>query len=712
MSNTIKWEVELVGDNAIIDNQYFVLKEDLNWAQDWDEVEIVNISDNPNLPKYKVVSIINDIVAQVNNLLVEWFIRLDKKWNWHICLAWKKSQIFVDKANTLWAKTWDKVVAILGNIWGKPQAMVKEILKTSEVFNTAEVILKDNKKFLKLDISEKLISLSEITNKDYEVWDVLKIKYLWKNNWEKDLVIEEKIWRIWDYWIEILKIAASNWLRLNFPEEVLKEAKNIDWNIESEINQRKDLRNLFTITIDWPDSKDLDDAISVEFLNNWKIKLYVHIADVSYYVKPDSLLDIEASKRWNSNYYADRVTPMYPERLSNDLCSLNPKTDKLTKTAEIVLDKNWNPILEESSFYNSVINSDFRMTYEEIDKIRDGKIKKWDKLLFNWKVSKQLVRLTKDSFNLSEKISKYLKTKWELEIDSTETKIIVDEKKQPVWVKAYPKYDSNVLIKNFMVMANHVIPQLVENKIKELWLNDFPFLFRTHGVPEEKAVEKLENTLRVLWVNYDFSLDNSIWFSKLLELVKWHPKEKFLIKRITITLQKAIYSSLNQWHFWLALQYYSHFTSPIRRYSDTIIHRIMSELIDWELDWERVKYYMQSLWEIAEQCSIREDIAEKNESDINKYLSFELYKDKIWEKFSWYIDDISKSKIKIVLDNTIVWVLSLEDKEQYHLEKLFDWVYRMINLETNEIIELWDNIDVELYSLDEIEQQLIFKLIK
>jgi ribonuclease R len=351
------------------------------------------------------------------------------------------------------------------------------------------------------------------------------------------------------------------------------------------------------------------------------------------------------------------------------------------------------------------------MTYEEIDKINNWEISKWYKLMFWGKVTKQLINLTKNSFSLSDKIWSFLKNNWELEINSTETKIVVDEEKNPIWVKAYPKYHSNDLIKNMMVIANNVVPQLIEEELKKLWFEKFPFVFRTHWAPEEKAVEKLENVLRILGVEYDFSLDSPSWFSKILDQIKWHPKEKFLTKRITITLQKAIYSAVKEWHFWLALEYYSHFTSPIRRYSDTQIHRIIKEIINWTFDKQKYLHYLEILPDVTQQCSIMEDIAEKNESDINKYLWFELLKDKIWEKFSWYIDDISPKKVKIVLDNTILWTLSLEYFDKYYFEKLFDWVYQMKNLEDNSIIELWDRVEVLLDSINNIDKELYFCII-
>ncbi len=702
---TIKWELEFIWENGIVDDKYFIEAKNIWEAKPWDEVEIINVSKNPNVPNYKVIKVISDIVQVVENI-IEWFVRLDNSWNWYLIIPWKKESIFIEKSNLLWAKTWDKVKTILWNINWRKQALVKEVLQESLVFSTWVIIEKNGKKYLQVDDTKKEFELEKLNKKNFETWDIVKIKILDSDKTE----IEEKIARIWDYWVEILEIAACNWLRLNFSESVLNEVSKIEADVESKIENRKDLRNLFTITIDWPDSKDLDDAISIEELWNWKTKLYVHIADVAEYVGEGSELDKEAVLRWNSYYYADRVTPMYPEKLSNNICSLNPHTDKLTITAEIVIDKDWNPILEESSYYESVINTNFRMTYEEMDKINSWELKQKNELLFWNRVTKKLVNQAKLASNLSEKIWSFLQRNGELEINSSETKIIVDKKKQPIWIKSYPKYNSNDWIKNFMVIANNVIPQLVEQDLKKLWFDEFPFVFRTHGIPEPNSIIKLDNTLKVLWVQKDFSLWSSESFSKLLEQIKWDPKEKYLNKRITISLQKAIYTAEKEWHFGLALEYYSHFTSPIRRYSDTQIHRIIKDILNKRLIQEKFEHYKSILPEIAEKCSIQEQIATQNERDVNSYLAYELFKDKIWEEFKWYVDDIKKQEVKIVLDNTVSWYLEPEIVENFYKEKLYDWIYQLVDNDTWKIIWLWDNLEFEVSRVDEIQQNIYFKI--
>jgi len=709
MSDTIKWEIEIFWDSAFIDGQYLVLKDNFWSAKNWDEVEIENISDNPNIPIYRVVWLVWETKEKVVNL-IEWTYREWKKGGGFINTKWSNNQIFVNKINTSWAKTWDKVFFILWNQNWREEWLIKEIIEASETFSTAELIKRDNKIYFIDDKTNKKIYIDEFLNGnnfDFNLWDIYRIQILKDNKFK----IEERLWVKWDFSVEIAKIAVSNWIRLEFPENVLRDLSEIDNDVESDIEKRKDLRNLLTITIDGADSKDLDDAISIEVLKDWKFKLYVHIADVTHYIKEWSDLDKEAFERGTSYYYADRVTPMYPEKISNDLCSLNPHTDKQTVTVEIVCDKYWKPILEECDFYESVINTDFRMTYKEIDEIDNWKINIWDRLLFKDNITKELSILTKNAFDLSTKIWKQFKEKGELEINSTETKIIVDEEKRPIGIWSYPKYESNNLIKNMMVMANYIVPQLVWNKLKGKF-EDVPFIHRTHLEPEEESVEKLKNILQVLNINFQIENNKPETFSKLLESIKWHSKERFLTKKITTTLKKAIYTSVRQGHFGLALDYYSHFTSPIRRYSDTQIHRIMKEILHWDFTSKRYEHYNNMLESVAEKCSLQEVVSETNEKDVNKFLSVQLMKDKIWESFVWYIDDINTKKVNIILDNTIWGVVSEVYLSDYYFEKLFEWVYRMKNNNDWTIIELWDKVNLVLESVNEWNLDINFKIEK
>ena len=711
MSEVITGTIKIFWESGLVDDDYLVLKDDFLWAEDWDEVEIENISDNPNIPTYKVVKVVweleEEVKEEVENI-IEWYFREGLHWNWYIAISWKKWQVFVSKDNTLWAKARDKVKAILWMIDWKPEALIKEIVKIKKEVYIWEVIEEDWKMFIKIDKRSGKIELLDQNLLDIKEGDILNISF----DKEKNIIINEKLWRKGDIWIEIKKIAAANWLRLGFPEEVLSKVEALDWNIDSnEIAKRVDLRELLTITIDWPDSKDLDDAISIEILKDWRKKLSVHIADVTHYVKEDGEIDMEALLRGTSNYYADSVTPMLAERLSNDLCSLNPHTDKLTVTCEMIIEKNWRINIEESKVYESVINSDFRMTYEEIDKIKDGELNLWDELMFWNNITKDLINLVKNSTLLSASLSSVNKNSWKLQINSTESKIILDKNKQLDRIEAYPKHDSNIYIENFMVSANTAIPQILENMI----LNEYeslPFVHRTHGKPDEDAVEKLINILKVLDVKYEFKDSLPKSFSKLLETIKWHPKEKFLSKKITTTLQKAIYTAVRQWHFGLALEYYSHFTSPIRRYPDLQIHRIIKEILNWSFTEERYAHYISILDKVAEQSSITEDVAEKNEADVNKYLFVHYMKDKVGQKFKWYIDDINWKKTKVILENTISWLINFSDIFRYKFSKLDEGIYEVIDTKTNEVIWLGDNVELELEKVDDENMQIYFKLIK
>jgi len=622
----------------------------LNWADIGDNVEVINDSDNPNLPNIKVIKVINDIKNKVDWIIVEWIFKQTNKNYWFVDVVWIRKWYFVKNSNNKWAKTWDKVKAIVRRISGKDEAYIEEILSS--------------------------------TKKQY-----------------KDM--KNFLWEDYKYKSDVMKIAIEQWARISFSQDLLDEVDSIDSNIDvSEIMKRRDHRDLFTITIDWPDSKDLDDAISIEQTDDG-YKLYVHIADVSHYVKEWSLLDQEAKERGTSIYFIDKVIPMLHEKLSNDLCSLNPHTDKLTMTYEITIKADWSIDYDNSSIYESIINSNYRMTYKEVQDLSEWKIKEWERLMFDWVVEKDLQKLTRFANTLATKLNRKTKNDWELEFDFPETKVKVDKKGKAIWFSEYIKYESNDWIKAFMVAANDLSSY-------KMW--DKPYIYRTHLKPKEEAVEKLQNILSIIWISFDLNDVSSKIFVKLLEYIKWQEKEKFLEKAILITMQKATYTHEKQWHFGLAKDDYTHSTSPIRRYSDLIAHRITKEYINWTLTWDRITYYNNILEEIAEKCSIEEDKAENIEREVNKYKSCEFMEDKIWEEFSWFISWIDERWVYIDLDNTIVWLLDLNREDWYEFFKLCEWLYEVTDFKTGKTYNVWDDLSVLLKKVDKENRKIYFEL--
>ncbi|RAL55511.1 ribonuclease R [Candidatus Gracilibacteria bacterium GN02-872] len=444
---------------------------------------------------------------------------------------------------------------------------------------------------------------------------------------------------------EILTIAVEMGAKITFPEEALNNLKNVSEKIEEkEFSKRKDLRKLFTFTIDGADAKDLDDAVSLEILENGDYLLYVSIADVSHYVAENSALDKEALERGTSIYLADRVIPMLPEKLSNNLCSLNPYTDKLALTCEIHIGAKTGHTVK-SKVYESIINSDFRLTYEEVDKIVKNEIKSGEELMFRGIASQKLIETINQADSLKNIILEHREKVGILNFDFPETYISFDDKGEPNGVKEYPKYDSNKLIEVFMVSANEAVAKQ---------FSKIPFLYRIHEEPKNFDISDLEEKLRLFGVKFKFKDVTTLEFAQLLEKFKnlEETKKRFLEKMTLRTLTQAIYSNVNFGHFGLGLQFYSHFTSPIRRYPDLQIHRIIKEFLNGKFDEKRKSHYLDILPKVAKQSSERERLSEKLEYKVRDYFIVKYYKNKIGQEFDAVISGLISKGIFVALQDT------------------------------------------------------------
>ena len=463
--------------------------------------------------------------------------------------------------------------------------------------------------------------------------------------------ITEIIGHIDEAGVDMLSLVKAYKLPYEFPEPVLEEAKSIMPEIaKKDIPNRLDLRDKNIFTIDGDDAKDLDDAIYVDKLDNGNYELGVHIADVSYYVKENSRIDKEAIERGTSIYMLDRVIPMLPKELSNGICSLNANEDRFCISVICELDKNGEVI--SSDVRKSVINVKERMTYTNVQKILDGKdkrvLKKYEKYINEFKLMEELALVLK---NRREKAGS-------LELNIPESKIELNEDGIAVNVKKYDMYFSNEIIEQFMLTANEIIAE------KFYWL-EAPFIYRVHEVPDSDKIDELNKFLFNLGYKIKGKKDNihPKAFASVLEEVKGKPEERVVSNLILRTLKVARYESENKGHFGIASKYYCHFTSPIRRYPDLFIHRIISKYLDsnYNLNEDKIEKYKAQARKYAEISSEREKIAQKVEREAVDIKKAEFMQDKIGKEYEGIISGITSFGVFVELENTVEGLIKFED---------------------------------------------------
>jgi len=451
--------------------------------------------------------------------------------------------------------------------------------------------------------------------------------------------------------VDMLSLIKEYSLPARFSKEVINEA-NTKGNVinPKHIKNRIDLRGEEIFTIDGEDAKDLDDAISVKKLENGNYMLDVHIADVSHYVLQDSLLDKEAYIRGTSIYMLGRVIPMLPRELSNGLCSLNAGEDRFTLSCSMEINSNGDVV--DSKIYKGVINVTERMNYTDVQKILEnsdkGVLKKYEKYIGHFKIMEELAIILKN-----KRLDKGY-----LNLDIPESKIELDENGYAINVKKYETSFSNEIIEQFMLIANETIAE------KFYWL-EAPFIYRVHEDPDLEKVEELNKFLSNLKLKIKTSGEkiHSKSFAQILEKVKGKPEEKVVSNLVLRTLKLAKYDSQNKGHFGIASKYYCHFTSPIRRYPDLFIHRVISEYLskNYDVDEEFIERYKKLAQEGAMNSSEREQIATKVERDAEKIKKAEYMENHVGEIYEGVVSSITSFGMFVELENTIEGLIRFDD---------------------------------------------------
>ena len=501
--------------------------------------------------------------------------------------------------------------------------------------------------------------------------------------------------------IDMLSLIKDYDLPYRFPKDVVKEAQKFGDKINpNDIAGRVDLRGKYDIfTIDGEDAKDLDDAVCVQKLENGNYKLDVHIADVSHYVQENTLLDKEALLRGTSIYMLNRVIPMLPRELSNGICSLNEGQDRYTLSVSMEIDNKGKII--SSEVYKGIINVTRRMSYKDVQAILDNS-------------NEEIVTKYKDyiaDFKLMEELAKILKekriTKGYLNLDIPESKIILDQDGYAIDVCKYETTFANEIIEQFMLAANETIAE------KFYWLKA-PFIYRVH---EEPDIEKV-NELNKLLFNFGYKIhikEGKIYpaeFSKILKEVEGKPEEKIVSNMILRTLKVAVYDSENKGHFGIASKYYCHFTSPIRRYPDLFIHRIISKYLknDYTMSEKQVEFYNKVAESDAKQSSDREKIATQVERDSIDIKKAEYMSKKIGEQYEGIISGVTQFGVFVELENTVEGLIRFENLGDEYYE--YDADHKiLIGERTKETFKIGDKINIEVIDANKQEKRISFKRI-
>jgi ribonuclease R len=495
---------------------------------------------------------------------------------------------------------------------------------------------------------------------------------------------------------DILSIIKTYSLDEDFPSDVLRQAEKIPEEVtEDMLEGRRDLRMLRMVTIDGEDAKDLDDAVSVEILPDGKYRLGVHIADVSHYVTEGSPLDQEAYKRGTSVYLVDRVIPMLPKKLSNGICSLNPKIDRLAFSVMMDIDAYGRVTSHE--IFESVIKTAERMTYTNVYKILeeddDELLKRYDYLVENFRSMKELATI----------LRKKRMGRGAIDFDFDEAKIILDEKGKPVDVKRYETTIANRIIEEFMLICNETVAE-------HFYWGDSPFVYRVHEDPDSEKIQAFAEFISNL--GFPVKGINKIHpraLQEILEKVKGTREEAIVSTVMLRSLAKARYSHQNLGHFGLAAKFYCHFTSPIRRYPDLIIHRIMKEYLKGKVVGEREQALRDGLPEIAKMCSERERAAEEAERDTEDLKKVEYMKSKEGEVFEGLIANVTSFGMFVELENTIEGLVKMSnmDDDYYIFD---DKHYCLTGERTRKRYQIGDKVTVKLARADISARQIDFLL--
>ncbi len=508
--------------------------------------------------------------------------------------------------------------------------------------------------------------------------------------------VVEILGHISDPGTDILSIVKGYDLPVEFPEKVMRQAERVPDRIsEADMQGRTDLRDVQMVTIDGEDAKDLDDAVSLE-MNGGQYILGVHIADVANYVQEGSALDREAFERGTSVYLVDRVIPMLPRRLSNGICSLNEGQDRLALSCIMTIDQKGKVL--DHVIAETVIRVDRRMTYTSVKKILEEQDAEESARY------EELVPMFQRMQELAGLLRERRRARGSIDFDFPETKVILDEKGEPVEIRPYDRNTATKIIEDFMLIANETVAE-------DYFWQELPFVYRTHENPDPDRMKKLSTFINNFGYSIRFREDevHPKELQKLLERLEGTPEET-LISRLTLrSMKQAKYTTECTGHFGLAARYYCHFTSPIRRYPDLQIHRIIKDSLRGRMNQEKIEHYRKILDEVAKQSSERERRADEAERETIRLKKAEYMSRHLWEEYDGVISGVTGWGLYVELPNTVeglVHVASLQgDYFEYN-----ENAYEMVGQRTGKTYRLGQTVRVQVVKADRTTRTVDFEL--
>lgn len=509
--------------------------------------------------------------------------------------------------------------------------------------------------------------------------------------------VVEIIGHINDPGTDILSIVKAYDMPVEFSEKIMHQVENVSKEVtDADMAGRMDLRDWTMVTIDGEDAKDLDDAVSL-FMDGDNYVLGVHIADVSNYVQEHSALDVEALKRGTSVYLVDRVIPMLPHALSNGICSLNEAQNRLTLSCIMTINPKGEVI--DHKIAETVIRTNRRMTYTNVKKILE------DKDPEVMEEYKELVPMFEKMAELASILRKRRMKRGSIDFDFPETKVILNDKGEPIDIKPYDRNVATKLIEDFMLIANETVAS-------HFFWQEIPFVYRTHENPDTEKIHKLSTFIN----NFGYSLHigadevHPKELQKLLEKIEGTDEEA-LISRLTLrSMKQARYTTACTGHFGLAASYYCHFTSPIRRYPDLQIHRIIKETLRGRMNAKRIEHYEGILDEVAKQSSQMERRADEAERETIKLKKCEYMAKHIGEEFEGVISGVTEWGFFVELPNTVEGLVRVTElKDDFY--QFYEDTYELVGEATNKRYKLGQKVKVVVESTDKLMRTIDFALV-